>query len=140
MESRKLFIFSSRMYEAAQNLRKASDRCAFYDAVCTYALEGELPDFSELPSRVTKAFSLVRHDIELGRRSAEEIRRSTEYKQWRSAVFERDNYTCQRCGSRGVKINAHHIKPFATFPELRTDVDNGITLCTACHKAVHHGS
>lgn len=62
------------------------------------------------------------------------IRNSTEYRDWRIAVFERDNYTCQDCGSRGVTLNADHIKPFAYFPELRLCIDNGRTLCVPCHK------
>lgn len=62
------------------------------------------------------------------------IRNSTEYRDWRVAVFERDDYTCQECGSRGVTLNADHIKPFAYYPELRLCIDNGRTLCVPCHK------
>jgi hypothetical protein len=62
------------------------------------------------------------------------IRNSTEYKRWRKSVFERDNYTCQFCGVRGVIIQADHIKPFAYFPELRFELSNGRTLCVPCHK------
>ena len=62
------------------------------------------------------------------------IRKSFKYKQWRKSVFERDNYTCQDCGRRGGELNADHIKPFALFPELRFDLDNGRTLCIDCHK------
>ena len=59
------------------------------------------------------------------------------YRQWREAVYERDNYTCQKCGERGGKLNAHHIKPYAKYSKLRHDVSNGITLCEKCHKAIH---
>ena len=65
------------------------------------------------------------------------IRRSTELKDWRIKVFERDNYTCQKCDVKGTKLNAHHIKLFAKYPELRFDVNNGITLCNDCHKKTH---
>lgn len=62
------------------------------------------------------------------------IRSSTEYKLWRKAVLERDNYTCIWCFVKDVPLQADHIKPFAYFPELRFAIDNGRTLCVPCHK------
>lgn len=64
----------------------------------------------------------------------EKLRQSPRYKEWRTRVFERDNYTCQECKTRGGFLNADHIKPFAFFPDLRFDVDNGRTLCAPCHR------
>lgn len=64
----------------------------------------------------------------------QKIRASLAYKRWRTAVFERDNYTCQMCGARGIRLNADHIKPFSLFPDLRLDINNGRTLCVECHK------
>lgn len=58
-----------------------------------------------------------------------------EYKLWREAVFSRDNWTCVHCGDRGVKLNADHIQPWSSHPELRYDVENGRTLCVPCHRA-----
>ena len=58
-------------------------------------------------------------------------------KAWRKAVFERDSYKCQKCGKIGGKLNAHHIKPFSLYPDLRFDIDNGITLCKECHIELH---
>lgn len=66
-------------------------------------------------------------------------RSSAEYKAWRTAVFERDNYTCQICGERGKKLNAHHLKRWVDAPKLRFELSNGITLCEKCHKKVHKG-
>ncbi len=66
-----------------------------------------------------------------------ESRNNAEYKEWRKLVFERDDYTCQRCGKRGGKLNAHHIERFRNCVERRTDVSNGVTLCEDCHKLIH---
>lgn len=62
------------------------------------------------------------------------IRQSSEYKAWRVSVFTRDDYTCQFCFVRGRKLHADHIKPFASYPDLRLDINNGRTLCVDCHK------
>lgn len=62
------------------------------------------------------------------------IRQTVEYKLWREAVYQRDNYKCLWCGVIGGRLNADHIKPFSLFPELRFCIDNGRTLCVDCHK------
>lgn len=64
-------------------------------------------------------------------------RASVEYKEWRAAVFERDHYTCQVCRKVGGVLNAHHIIPWAKDLEKRYDIENGITLCKACHSSIH---
>lgn len=64
-----------------------------------------------------------------------QIRSSFEYKLWRTAVFERDKYTCVWCGNKeSGYLNADHIKQFAYYPELRFDINNGRTLCIDCHR------
>lgn len=64
----------------------------------------------------------------------ERLRRSAEYRLWRTAVFVRDDYTCQFCRQRGGYLEADHIKTFAHHPDLRFNVDNGRTLCQGCHR------
>jgi hypothetical protein len=64
-----------------------------------------------------------------------------EYITWRSAVLDRDKYLCQDCKRKCRKhekgLAAHHIKSYAQHPDLRLDLNNGITLCRECHMARH---
>jgi 5-methylcytosine-specific restriction endonuclease McrA len=64
-------------------------------------------------------------------------RKVTKYYSWRMAVLRRDKFTCQICRDKGDRMEAHHIKSFKSYPELRTVLSNGITLCYDCHKKVH---
>lgn len=64
-------------------------------------------------------------------------RSKAEYKTWRKLVFERDNYTCVKCGQRGGVLNAHHKKQYAHHADVRLDINNGETLCEKCHRKVY---
>lgn len=55
---------------------------------------------------------------------------------WSRAVFQRDKFRCQTCGSNR-NLHAHHVLPYATHRRLRFVVSNGKTLCAQCHSAVH---
>ena len=61
------------------------------------------------------------------------------YEEWVKKVKERDNYTCQICkkylkDGNVHNIQAHHILAKTTYPELKFDINNGITLCYYDHK------
>ncbi|QEM43155.1 HNH endonuclease [Bacillus phage Chotacabras] len=60
-----------------------------------------------------------------------------EYRQWIKDVYERDNYTCQKCNTVGGCLHAHHIYGYAKYKDKRTDINNGVTLCEDCHKEFH---
>lgn len=53
---------------------------------------------------------------------------------WVKQVKKRDNKTCKinnkECNGR---LEAHHILPWRDYPELRYDINNGITLCKFHH-------
>jgi hypothetical protein len=61
-------------------------------------------------------------------------RRSYSYSEWRKRVLKRDCYQCKinntDCFGR---LEVHHILGFTSHPELRYDINNGITLCHAHH-------
>jgi len=73
----------------------------------------------------------------LSRSANKIIRQSREYIFWRKVCFERDNFTCQKTKVSGGKLVVHHINNFADFPELRFEIDNGITLSEKSHKEFH---
>ena len=68
------------------------------------------------------------------------VRKSSDYREWRTNIFERDKYTCAKCKKVGGKLHAHHILNFSTHKDLRFDINNGITLCENCHNPNIKGS
>lgn len=91
---------------------------------------------SEETKKKIKAAQLARPGIRIGD-PTKVWRKRTEFRLWREAVFARDNWTCQKCGSRGDSLHPHHIRNFAEYPELRFAIDNGITLCVKDHRTFH---
>ena len=79
---------------------------------------------------------------------SKKIKQLLQYRHWRTSVFERDNYTCQKCKQKSGNLEAHHIKAFSlilkennikTLDDARNcnelwDINNGQTLCKDCHK------
>lgn len=65
--------------------------------------------------------------------------RCQKYEEWRLLVYQKDNYTCQKCNKKvkGINCHTHHIKSKEEYPELIYDVDNGMTLCNGCHRSIH---
>lgn len=57
-------------------------------------------------------------------------------KEWKEMILERDNYTCQECGST-ENLVSHHIIPVAEDYILSSDISNGICLCSTCHSKKH---
>ena len=64
-------------------------------------------------------------------------RKYFEYTEWRNNVFIRDNYTCVITGERGTHIVAHHLYSYDKNINLRTDIQNGVTISVELHKEFH---
>lgn len=70
--------------------------------------------------------------------------RGPNWRKQRLLARERDNYTCQRCGIAEIdlprELDVHHIRPFREFGlahyKEANHLDNLISLCDPCHKAV----
>lgn len=61
--------------------------------------------------------------------------KTPEHIRWRRDIFKRDKGRCQYpgCGTR-KKLQAHHIKKISSYPALKQDLTNGISLCSYHHK------
>lgn len=69
-----------------------------------------------------------------GNYKKDNTRNDSAYQNWKKNVHKRDNYKCvinnsDCCGN----IIVHHILPWRDYPELRYEINNGITLCLAHH-------
>ncbi len=66
--------------------------------------------------------------------NGEEYRNSPASREWSKNVRNRDKWSCRiadiNCGGR---LEAHHILGWTQYPELRYEVNNGITLCHFHH-------
>lgn len=67
----------------------------------------------------------------------DKLRHNIEMNLWRKSCMERDNFTDAKTGIRGGDLVVHHINNFLSFPELRTSLENGITLSKESHKLFH---
>ena len=62
-------------------------------------------------------------------------RRNPEYRKWRKDVLSHFG-RCFLCGeTKGLEV--HHINSFQENEELRYDKQNGVCLCTNCHRKYH---
>jgi len=89
-----------------------------------------------------------------GKKYIRQIRGTDKYALWRLRVFERDDYTCRYCFTRGGKLEVHHYPK--SFKQLIKDyniktveealkckklwnLNLGITACKHCHNKTKKG-
>lgn len=77
-----------------------------------------------------------------------QIRKTFQYRQWRSDIYTRDDFTCVHCWQRWWRLEADHIKYFSTIMSENNittveeaidcdelwNINNGQTLCYSCHR------
>lgn len=68
------------------------------------------------------------------RKTYSELLRSPLWQKKRLEVFERDNYTCQYCGSTTKELHVHHKTYKKGAKPWEYDNDSLITLCHDCHE------
>lgn len=71
-----------------------------------------------------------------GNSSVDPDRNRYKAKKWSADVKARDSFACIECGETEM-LHSHHVKSWKHYPELRYDLDNGVTLCETCHQQAH---
>jgi hypothetical protein len=64
-------------------------------------------------------------------------RTSKKYLIWRELCKDRDNNKCVICDNIDNLV-VHHIKSYNDDLRLRTEINNGVTLCQSCHMKAHN--
>lgn len=130
------FIFERLWVEAIKKIENENTQLALYNAICNYGLYGTETIFKD--DKLNALFYLIKVDLDRVNIPFDykKDRTCKEYQKWRKAVLERDNYTCQMCGSK-EKLHVHHIRSFKDYSDLRFDIKNGVVLCKNCHLRVH---
>lgn len=58
------------------------------------------------------------------------------YRTWVNHVKAAFDHKCLVCGS-STRLVAHHLESFRHYPDRRTDISNGVCLCSKHHRAFH---
>ena len=109
-------------------------------------------DYKPLPKAKFYGFSCTTPEInyakELAKRVDQKNTRSSQSNliaAWQAKVFHRDKLTCRICYREAdaliqsnIDLHAHHILSWPSYPEVRFEVNNGLTLCDECHYCYHH--
>lgn len=69
------------------------------------------------------------------KKDVQKIRNTPGMSSWKHKVKERDK-VCQCCGGSD-HLEVHHVNPLAIYPDLGTDINNGMVLCQTCHRDYH---
>ena len=120
------------------------DRKNYCNQSCKGKQIGKLRNMSLLWDKINtpevnakKAHKGVDHPKWIKDRTKVKSRARPEMTSWKNFVFNRDKFTCNHCQKVGGKLHAHHKAPYSLFPELRWELNNGMTLCESCHKKLH---
>lgn len=96
---------------------------SFFDSLNRFTLKAYCPVCKE-----SKAIAVKKEKYEANR-----------LKRWTKLVKDRAGHRCEMADSNcSGALHAHHIIPKHLDPEKQYDVENGLCLCEAHHKMIHH--
>lgn len=124
-------------------------------------------EFSKPPSQTSEHnfcsqecyLAYIKRPLETNKDLKKAIRGSSQYKQWKNKVFEKDDNKCIICGNN-EKLHAHHIIPLSNIVDpyinsanennieellnnilndsVFNNINNGVSLCEKCHYKCHN--
>jgi hypothetical protein len=135
-------------HKPQQGFQKGNNLWNNPNAEKTRFKKGQIMPF-EIRQKIAKAISGEKHYLWNGGKNLKHrIRGCFKYRQWRSDIFTRDDFTCQICDKRGGYLEADHnpklfseiIKEYKITTleqslecEELWNINNGRTLCRKCH-------
>jgi 5-methylcytosine-specific restriction endonuclease McrA/predicted nucleic acid-binding Zn ribbon protein len=134
---KRICIYCNKEYIPCYKKQKyCSSQCFVDDKIKGIPLSEQAKQ--KISMGLQKKSKFDKYCVSLNRR----LRNTKRWILWREKVFVRDDYTCQRCGKRGIYIEPHHIISLKECIkknniEKAFDVFNGITLCRPCHMKTH---
>lgn len=99
---RSQFTFYESFAKALSRIKNKTVRCTAYDAICAYALRGELPDLEALPDAAAIAFDLIKPTLDAAARMAEGGKKSMASRKGSSKVSEG---SAEGSGNKGENEN-----------------------------------
>ena len=127
-------------------------RTALYECLCDCG-QTKITSMRALKTNGVKSCGCLKQEVDTNRcgpnnpnwnskRSDEERlvgRNITDYNHWSLRVKQRDGFVCKVCReSKSGQLVSHHLYNYHDFPELRTELSNGVCLCNDCHLKFHN--
>lgn len=122
---------SSKCYWSSLKVRGEKPKCHCGKILTAHNCKMCKPCYGKYRSGVNHFRYMVdRNQLKKSERKDHDSR----YKEWMLEVKNRDGWKCKisNIDCKG-HLEAHHILTWREYPELRYDINNGITLCQAHH-------
>lgn len=99
------FTFYDSFYRSVSRIKNKAARCDAYDAICKYALTGELPDMDRMADIAAIAFEVAKPNLDASRRKAESGKKGGENKQTESTEEANGKQTESKNKDKNKKKN-----------------------------------
>lgn len=112
---RSQFTFYASFFQSISRIKKKADRCDAYDAICGYALTGELPNLDSIAESAAIVFDLSKPNLDASRRKAESGKAGGKRKQTGSKPEARGNGKGER-EREGERVREREGILFSPYP------------------------